>query len=110
MFWTTGSYADFGTASHEIQTWQRLASNGKDINGNLLPNSPNFNWVDTGVSWSIRNDVSSSWSDWGNTATDLIVGQQIKFKFNMYKQEDGTHYADFLKVWANWGYGLCWGV
>ncbi len=69
----------YGSASHQTQRWQRLQTS---------------RYNKTGVSWS-TDGVS-----WGHE--DLYVGQNVQFKFNIYKRTTGTHYADFLKAWVDW--------
>lgn len=77
----------YGTATHETSAWQELAT--YDDNGTLTS--------DYGVFWSVDNGAT-----WGQD-TDLFVGQEVQFKFNMHKRNVGTHYADFLKSWIDWG-------
>lgn len=73
--------ASYGVATHNTSAWQELAS----------PTSQ------YGVSWSVDNGAT-----WGQFS-DLYVGQQVQFMFNMHKDNVGTHYADFLKAWVDWG-------
>jgi hypothetical protein len=77
----------YGTADHYTPAWQELAT--YDNNGTMTS--------DYGVFWSVDNGAT-----WGQD-TNLFVGQQVQFKFNMHKQNVGTHYADFLKSWIDWG-------
>jgi len=77
----------YGTAYHYTPAWQELAT--YDNNGTMTS--------DYGVFWSVDNGAT-----WGQD-TNLFVGQQVQFKFNMHKQNVGTHYADFLKSWIDWG-------
>ncbi|HTN33272.1 MAG TPA: PEP-CTERM sorting domain-containing protein [Marinobacter sp.] len=79
------SYAipvSYGTTSHNTTQWQELADTA---NGDQY-----------GVSWTVDNGVT-----WGRD--DLFVGQTVKFKFNMHKDNVGTHYADHLGAWLDWG-------
>lgn len=76
----------YGTANHYTPAWQELATYD---NGTMTS--------DYGVFWSVDNGAT-----WGQD-TNLFVGQQVKFKFNMHKRNVGTHYADFLKSWIDWG-------
>lgn len=71
----------YGVATHSTAAWQELAS----------PTSQ------YGVSWSVDN--GATWGQFSN----LYVGQQVQFMFNMHKDNVGTHYADFLKSWVDWG-------
>lgn len=66
------SYAipvSYGTTSHNTTQWQELADTA---NGDQY-----------GVSWTVDNGVT-----WGRD--DLFVGQTVKFKFNMHKDNVGT--------------------
>ena len=72
----------FGTASHSDTSWQELATSTSS----------------TGVFWSV--DGGTTWTQ--NTDLQMAVGQTLQFQFNMYKQNYGTHYADFLKAWISW--------
>lgn len=49
----------------------------------------------SGIVWSTDNG-----STWGNSA--LEVGQSVAFKFTLFKEYDGKHYADFIKTWIDW--------
>ncbi len=76
----------YGTATHSTTSWQELATyeDGSETNA-------------FGVFWSVDDGVT-----WGQD-TNLYVGQDVKFMFNMHKKNVGTHYADFLKSWLDWG-------
>lgn len=76
----------YGTASHSSPAWQELATYGDD--GTKIS--------DYGVFWSVDNGAT-----WGQD-TNLYVGQEVQFKFNMHKENVGTHYADFMKSWIDW--------
>jgi len=76
----------YGTATHYTTEWQELATYE---NGTLTSNY--------GVFWSVDNGAT-----WGQD-TNLFVGQEVQFMFNMHKANVGTHYADFLKSWVDWG-------
>ena len=73
---TSSSYTQ---ASHETTAWQELDTGNPE---------------DSGVLWS-----TDGGSTWGHD--DVYVGDTLSFKFNMYKQEKGTHYADHLKAWLD---------
>ncbi len=91
-------YNDFGDApsdryndaSHHNSSWQRLGSNWSNETGTKKEDNH-----DDGVTWS-TNGV-----DYSN---DLPVysGQTVTFKFDMYKELWGHHYADYLKAWIDW--------
>jgi hypothetical protein len=71
----------YGTATHYTTAWQELAtSQGSG----------------SGVFWSVDGGA------YGHD-TNLLVGQNVQFMFNMHKDNVGTHYADFLKAWVDWG-------
>ncbi len=94
LIWTTSVYAAYGSATHDTPTWQELARVSH-------PGGLSNDW-DNGVFWSISDDNGANWSDWGHQK-ELTVGQTIKFEFNMYKSQQGSHYADHLKSWIDWG-------
>ncbi len=75
----------YGTASHQTTAWQELATyeDGSEIS-------------EYGVFWSVDGGA------WGQD-TNLFVGQDVNFMFNMHKENVGTHYADHLKAWMDWG-------
>ncbi len=74
--------ASYGTATHSTPNWQTLED---PLNGD-----------DFGVSWSVDGGTT-----WGRE--DLFVGQSVQFRFNMHKRNVGTHYADLLGAWFDWG-------
>ena len=82
---TTQTYAipsSYGAASHDTKKWQELSD----------PVIASEN----GVTWSSDNGLT-----WGRE--ELFVGQTVQFRFNMHKRNVGTHYADLLKAWVDWG-------
>jgi len=85
IMWSTSSQAipaSYGTADHDLPHWQTL----EDPNNN----------DQYGVSWTVDSGLT-----WGREA--LFVGQTVQFKFNMHKRNVGTHYADLLGAWVDWG-------
>lgn len=74
--------ASYGSATHDTTKWQELAD---PIAGDQY-----------GITWSADNGLT-----WGRD--ELFVGQTVKFRFNMHKKNVGTHYADLLKAWVDWG-------
>ena len=76
----------YGAATHSTTSWQELTTYESGAQTNPY-----------GVSWSLDNGTT-----WGHQA-DLKVGDNIQFKFNMHKKNVGTHFADFLKSWVDWG-------
>jgi hypothetical protein len=86
LLWANFSQAtpiSYGTSTHNTTAWQELAN---------APAGDQY-----GVSWS-----TDGGSSWGRNA-DLYVGQTVQFKFNVHKDNVGTHYADHLKAWVDWG-------
>ena len=85
LLWSVESQAipsSYGTATHDTTNWQELEDT---VNGDTY-----------GVSWSVDNGTT-----WGRDT--LFVGQTVQFKFNMHKDNVGTHYADHLGAWLDWG-------
>lgn len=83
--WATDSQAipvSYGQTTHSTTAWQELANK---------PAGDEY-----GVSWSVDGGLN-----WGRE--DLFVGQTVQFKFNMHKDNAGTHYADLIKAWVDWG-------
>ena len=74
--------SSYGSATHNTTKWQELENTA---NGDQY-----------GVSWSVDNGLT-----WGRD--DLFVGQTVKFKFDVHKDNVGTHYADHLGAWLDWG-------
>ncbi|MDR2189227.1 MAG: PEP-CTERM sorting domain-containing protein [Azonexus sp.] len=52
--------------------------------------------------WQSVSDIS--WStdgiNWGNN--DVHVGDTIYFKFDLFKETQGSHYGNLLKAWIDW--------
>lgn len=78
---TSIGVAGYATASHSTTSWQDLndTSNLDD---------------DYGVSWSVAGG--------GYGREDLVAGQSVQFQVNIHKNNLGTHYADFMKLWVDW--------
>ena len=72
--------SSYGSATHSTRNWQELAT----------PTSS------TGVFWSINGGA------WGQDV-QLIIGDTIQFQVNMHKRNVGTHHADHVKTWVDWG-------
>ncbi|MCG8549595.1 MAG: PEP-CTERM sorting domain-containing protein [Desulfobacterales bacterium] len=66
-----------GDTTNKTTRWQALG-NSADI-GNY------------GVTWTTNN------ASWGRE--DLYVGQEVKFRFEMYSANQGSHYGNVLKAW-----------
>ncbi|MCK5071028.1 MAG: PEP-CTERM sorting domain-containing protein [Desulfocapsa sp.] len=94
-FATTIQY-DFGdavgyeTASHSNPLWQQLGSTWDAEAGPQYPDSS-----DDGVSWSVDGGIT-----YGHD--EITAGQTVEFKFDMYKEDVGSHSFDALKVWLDW--------
>lgn len=78
--------SSYGLATHSDARWQELATYNEFNNA----------ISEYGVFWSTDNGTT-----WGHE--DLYVGDVVQFKFNVHKDETGTHYADILKAWVDWG-------
>lgn len=78
----------YGSATHQDPEWQRLATYQNGVKTDSY-----------GVFWSV--DGGSTWGR--ETDLRLNVGDEIQFMFNMHKKSVGTHYADYLKAWVDWG-------
>jgi hypothetical protein len=88
LAWSASSHAipsSYGIATHDTINWQELNSTP------TISNDGNY-----GVSWSVDNGAT-----WGRN--ELFVGQTVQFRFDMHKQNVGTHYADILAAWVDWG-------
>lgn len=73
--------SSYGEATHKNPKWQNL-------------NDPT-NTTDTlGVSWSV--DGGSTYGRF-----DLTAGQNVIFKINMVQPNQGSHYANFAKMWID---------
>ncbi len=84
---TTNCYAlmisdavGYGEASHETAEWQRLGYT---------------NLSDDGVSWSTDGGET-----WGHQ--ELLAGESVEFKFNMWRAGYGRHDYDQIKAWVDW--------
>ncbi|MCP3889038.1 MAG: PEP-CTERM sorting domain-containing protein [Desulfobulbaceae bacterium] len=80
--WNHYSYGTKYDAQHNTTQWQSLGA-GRGME-------------DWGVSWSVDGGSTYGHED------KLYVGQNVKFKFNMYSEDAGTHYANFMKGWIDW--------
>ena len=81
-------------AWHSNPSWQLL--------GTLwdAEDAPKFNDLDTpsddGVFWS--TDDGATWNN-----PDILLGQPVEFRFDMYKELWGRHYFDAIAVWIDFG-------
>jgi len=85
-----GDAIGYGVATHSNPSWQRL--------GTVWDSEASQKLVDTsddGVSWSV--DGGSTYGQ-----DDILAGQTVSFKFDMYKELWGNHTYDHLKVWLDW--------
>ncbi|MCP3873059.1 MAG: PEP-CTERM sorting domain-containing protein, partial [Desulfobacteraceae bacterium] len=90
------SDAGYDEASHKgNHQWQYLGDNiDFEDNDNATDN------YDDGVEYSL--DGGLSYIDLVDS-TQFFVGQTATFKFTMNKKRYGTHYADHIKSWVDWG-------
>ena len=87
-------------AAWEIPESQKN-SEGKALHENPLWQMLGTSWGDNdGISWSINGE------DYINDVFDFKVGDQVSFKFDMYKPLWGIHEYDAIKVWVDIGNGF----
>lgn len=84
-----GDAPGYAQASNATPDWQRLG-----INWDAEPSQKLQDTSDDGVFWSVNGGA------FGHDA--ITVGDDVEFKFVMYKREWGRHEFDFLKVWVDW--------
>ena len=72
------SPASYGIATNQDASWQRLGTSAT---------------IDDGVSWSVGGGAFGH--------EDVYVGQEVTFKFDMYKDLWGSHEWDALRVWVD---------
>jgi len=92
-FATSYDYGDatgYGTAYHSNPSWQRLGTLW-DRESTQLP----VDESDDGVFWSVDSGA------YGHA--DILAGQDVTFRFDMYKEEWGRHATEQLSVWLDWG-------
>lgn len=107
----TGSLNDADGGVFSYRKSQAYKNNSPDI----VRNGNNFRWTghgnteqavkdvdgsDDGVMWRTKNE-DGSWSDWGTSGT-MYRGQEVEFKFAMWRANIGHHTYDKLKAWVNW--------
>ena len=82
--------ASYGVACNATDDWNRL---GSKWNADIY--SPGFSddWSDDGVSWSIDG------ANYGND--DILAGQTVTFKFDLYKELWGRHNFDSIGAWLD---------
>lgn len=78
----------YGEATHYTPKWQQLTTYHGPTEVNPY-----------GVFWT--TDGGTTWSQ--NTDLKMSVGDTLQFAFNMHKTAVGTHYADHVKAWLDWG-------
>jgi hypothetical protein len=91
---TSYDYGDapgYEAARNQNAEWQRLGPIWNAESEQQIADTS-----DDGVSWAINSS-----STYGNNS--FTVGDEVKFKFTMYKTQYGRHVADYLKVWIDWG-------
>jgi hypothetical protein len=82
--------SSYGSASHADNSWQQL---GSIWNSETAPRVPS-DTSDDGVSWSINGDI------YGHN--DIAAGDDVTFKFTVYKELWGKHWYDYIGVWIDW--------
>ena len=99
-------------ACHHTNAWQQLGTSDTTLNGDTggdrsgVDNSgwtendhnavaPNPDSGDNGVQWRVVGT-----NTWGNEA--LATGQNIEFKFDVLRSDEGNHEFDQLKAWVDW--------
>ena len=82
-----GDAVGYDTASNEKGIWQRLG----EVNG-----------IDDGVVWSV--DGGTTWGD----DIDLIIGEEVTFKFNFWQGNNGIHTYDQLLAVLDWDQDKKW--
>ncbi len=75
-------YIDDSYPTHGDSSWQNLGASATDATDGVL-------WSTDGMTWG--NDI-------------VYVGQTVTFKFSLYKETIGNHFADLLKAWIDWDY------
>ena len=75
-------YIDQSDPTHDDSSWQNLGASATDATDGVV-------WSTDGMTWG--NDI-------------LYVGQTVTFKFSLYKETVGNHFADLLKAWIDWDY------
>jgi hypothetical protein len=85
--------AGYSLANHSNPSWQRL---GTAWNAEAQPSA--------GVIWSDGSDDGVFWSINGGAfgRAEITAGDEVTFKFVMYKEMWGRHSYDYLKVWVDW--------
>ena len=86
-----GDAPGYDWAWHSDASWQRL---GYKYDEEGSPNFDNVDPSDDGVFWSTDGGAT-----WGHP--DILLGQTVDFRFDMYKEEWGYHSYDAIKVWID---------
>jgi len=79
----------YDNAWHSNPSWQRLGTIWDSESAPKLVDSS-----DDGVFWS--TDGGATWDN-----PDILAGQTIKFRFDMYKELWGRHDYDAIRVWID---------
>jgi len=88
-----GDAVGYAQAYHSTPRWQRLGDDWDAENTQKLVDTS-----DDGVSWSVNGGT------YGHE--NIVTGQTVKFKFDIYKQEWGRHTSEQLSVWLDWNQDL----
>ncbi len=93
---TSYDYSDapegYAIAKHSNPSWNRLGTSWNSENSPVYVDNDSS---DDGVFWSTDNGAT-----WDNP--DILAGQTVSFRFDMYKELWGTHDYDALRVWIDW--------
>lgn len=81
-----GDAVGYGEASNDKGIWQRLG----EVNG-----------IDDAVTWSVNG------LDFDTTA-DLIIGEEVTFRFNYWQGNNGDHTYDQLYAVVDWNQDFFW--
>ncbi|MBG0791304.1 MAG: PEP-CTERM sorting domain-containing protein [Desulfovibrionaceae bacterium] len=90
------TWGDYGTATHDTPKWQDLATYKAEPT--YWGRTQYTKTSDYGVWWNVNG---TGWTQ--DTNVVLTAGSTVQFKVNMHKSSVGTHYADFAKLWVDWG-------
>jgi hypothetical protein len=88
----------YGSAWHVTNGWQQLGDNWDTESG---PLTVDLDPSDDGVDWS--TDGGSTWG-----YSDLTIGQEVIFRFDMRRAPYGNHNYDQIKAWIDWDGDNLW--
>lgn len=97
--------SSYGVACHDTDRWQNLGNDWDVDSATNVVDSDNT--TDDGVSWRTSSDGGNTWSDWSSDQV-LRQGDQVEFKFEVTRSNDGGHEYDELKAWVDWNQDSNW--